>query len=451
MLPVLKKILSSLLALILSLAGLASPATATCEPEFHGTFLQPYEGINWPDARWQQEIANMKKVGIKYLIIQYTATMDKDGAWQTFYSSDVSALSSAAKPDYDVIDAALRNCQGTGIKVFIGLSTFDDWWVQSALTSTYQTSCEVSAQMATEIYNRYYAKYADDFYGWYFVPEINNVPNMQASIVQIAEGVNKVISALNSFGTPMPLLLSPYYTEYITVPSVLETLPQWVTFFSTAKLRDGDIFCPQDAIGAEWTDEKNLESVFKMYASAVQSANCKLKFWANAENFILTRGDTAGTGFLFPSATLNTETVPATMDRFVNQLKVESKYVDDIITFSYLDYGSPSVVNPVYNNTYLDYLANNHTLETVAPTAPAALTFSSENVTSVTLTWNASTDNIGVAYYLVYVDGKPTLRVEYDGASVPTTCKLTSSASSFGVVAVDGAGNKSEVSRVYRQ
>ena len=40
------------------------------------------------------------------------------------------------------------------------------------------------------------------------------------------------------------------------------------------------------------------------------------------------------------------------------------------------------------------------------PTTPTGLTVSNITPTDATLTWNKSTDNVGVAGYDVYVDGK---------------------------------------------
>ena len=95
---------------------------------------------------------------------------------------------------------------------------------------------------------------------------------MKQSLPQIATGFNKVLDQATALDPAMPVLLSPFYSEYLTNASVTATLPFWQTFLNAAHLRDGDIFCPQDAIGAAWTRETSLEKVWKMYAAAVKSA-----------------------------------------------------------------------------------------------------------------------------------------------------------------------------------
>lgn len=81
------------------------------------------------------------------------------------------------------------------------------------------------------------------------------------------------------------------------------------------------------------------------------------------------------------------------------------------------------------------------TLDIQAPTAPTGLSSSNLTSTSVTLNWNASTDNVGVTGYDVYRNG-----TKINGSLVTTTTfnvtGLTPSTSySFFVQALDAAGN----------
>lgn len=74
-----------------------------------------------------------------------------------------------------------------------------------------------------------------------------------------------------------------------------------------------------------------------------------------------------------------------------------------------------------------------------APTAPSSLTTSGVTTTSVSLSWNASTDNVGVTYYLIYKDG-----VKIDSVTTASYIVSELSASttySFTVKARDAANN----------
>ena len=137
----------------------------------------------------------------------------------------------------------------------------------------------------------------------------------------------------------------------------------------------------------------------------------------------------------------------ATLDRLVKQMDIASRYVENIITFSYNHYYSPVYVNPMFHNTYVDYLKNGHVLESEAPTAPTALTFSVDGDGNTVLSWQASTDNFGVAYYRICADGKFLARCEYNEDTV-TVIKNAQSGTVYGITAYDAAGNASQTAEI---
>jgi len=82
--------------------------------------------------------------------------------------------------------------------------------------------------------------------------------------------------------------------------------------------------------------------------------------------------------------------------------------------------------------------------DTTAPTTPTGLAASAPTSSSLTLSWSASTDNIGVAGYRVYRDG--TLAASPGGTSVSMTGLSAGVPYSFTVSAFDAAGNVSALS-----
>lgn len=425
-----KRIFASFFALLTALLPFGKAPEPKCEARFNGTFIQSWYCLWWDDARWQQEIDNMKKTGVEYLIVQTVASFSDENTAVLHYPSELSCFENCEKYG-DVIGDALKACRGSGIKVFIGLADFESWWTYGGLTKEYDAVCDKMALMMEEIYEKYAAEYGDTLYGWYFTPEISNAPVMKLSILSIAGGLNKVIDKANELNPSMPVLLSPYFECYSSLLSAPAALPEWQAFMQAVHFRDGDIFCPQDAVGAGWVQMKDLEKAWKMYAAAVTSCEKDIRLWANCECMTVARADGS---LLFP-ATPETEDVTATLDRFTEQMEIASRYAENIIVFSFNHYYCSDEVNPVYWNTYLDYLENG-TLETNAPTAP-------ENVTleNGALTWNAANDDIGVACYLVTVNGKLSVRVEADRE---LSVQIEETTRSCGVTAVDGAGNKSE-------
>lgn len=85
------------------------------------------------------------------------------------------------------------------------------------------------------------------------------------------------------------------------------------------------------------------------------------------------------------------------------------------------------------------------TTDTVAPTPPTNLRISNLTCNSATLTWSASTDNIGVTAYDVYHDGQHMTRVS--GSTLTASLTLVPSANwGLYVNGIDAAGNVSQAS-----
>jgi glucose/arabinose dehydrogenase len=85
------------------------------------------------------------------------------------------------------------------------------------------------------------------------------------------------------------------------------------------------------------------------------------------------------------------------------------------------------------------------TADTIAPTPPTNLRISNLTCTSATLTWSASTDNLGVTAYDVYHDGQHMTRVS--GSTLTTSLTLVPSANwGLYVNGIDAAGNVSQAS-----
>ena len=441
------KLLSAILA-ILTAFSFSPPAQERCEPAFTGTFLQSWLSRTWDDERWEAEVAAMQKAGIHTLILQTCASKSgraDGGRWSLYYNSELETFKNAVRYR-DVIEPALRHCSGSGIKVFIGLCDFDDFWTEVAYTSQYYDVCGVAADMAEEIYGKYRDLYPDAFGGWYFPLEISNSVTNHFNTFGLCTGLNTVIDRVNSLDPLLPLMLSPYSSDYLSLGSLASAI-DWIELLKFSHLRDGDIFAPQDAIGAGNVSEKNLRKNWEIYRRAVDSCNTELQLWANCESFTLSHECSVLSGIFAPAATENTKSVTASLERFVSQMKLASKYCDNIITFSYNHYLSPNIVSPIFMETYFDYIENGCVLEKNAP--GAVPDFNKEQVSEgVLLTWTEAEDDFGIAYYRICMDGKFLTRIEQCFTDVDNSFLVEDGAigSDYTIVAYDAAGNASVVS-----
>lgn len=107
---------------------------------------------------------------------------------------------------------------------------------------------------------------------------------------------------------------------------------------------------------------------------------------------------------------------------------------------------SLNILNPYRVVHFIEYTGNiTPPADTIAPTTPTNLTASNIASSSLTLSWTASTDNIGVTNYLVYKDNNNTPLAEL-GKNVLTynvTGLSPNTLYSFQVRAKDAAGNLS--------
>lgn len=100
---------------------------------------------------------------------------------------------------------------------------------------------------------------------------------------------------------------------------------------------------------------------------------------------------------------------------------------------------NPFIDNPNYVN--LIWGSQQPSGDTQAPTAATGLNVSGKTSSSISLAWNASTDNVGVTAYNVYMDGN--LATTVSSTSTTISGLTPSTTYSFYVVAKDAAGNAS--------
>lgn len=351
------KLIRSLVVKSVPQPALAAPEKR-CVPLATGTFIQSWLCAGWNDEQWNTELNDMKAVGITTLIFGDTAAKDrrKDGGkWTTYYPSALPALTGDNLKSCcgDVLEKALQKCKEHGIGVYIGFGGYADWFCRGGIGSGFLDFCSLSGMITDEIYRRYYDRYPDVIKGWYFVPEFFNAHILTISCVKkLAGGVNSVLERLTVLNPRLPLMMSPFYTKYNGAASFEATRKFWNAFFSLTAFRPGDIFAPQDAVGAGWIDLKDSEAIMQMYRAAVDKAGKGVRLWANCENFTQCHK-----GLLFgPDKTENTAFIPADPARFQKQLQIVSPYVENIITFSYNHYCSPQTVGSrEYYDAYADY------------------------------------------------------------------------------------------------
>lgn len=129
--------------------------------------------------------------------------------------------------------------------------------------------------------------------------------------------------------------------------------------------------------------------------------------------------------------------------------------LDQLLAWNALDPVSPAEIgrnnasytyqgnrNPYIDNpNYVNLVWGTVTPDTQAPTAPTNLVANNPTSNTVSLSWTASTDNIGVAGYDIYVNG--TFNTTVSGTTATVQNLNPSTTYSFYIIAKDAAGNSS--------
>ncbi|HEY3266937.1 MAG TPA: DUF4434 domain-containing protein [Armatimonadota bacterium] len=393
-----------------------------------GTFIQEYLVRQWTDAKWQAEYNAMKAVGMDIMIFGSAADSKKK---VTYYPPSVPGYS-LADGYGDVIDACLRNAKKCGVKVFIGLNFSSDWWNKGVSDPEWlYAQMREGNLLADDLYAKYHGKYPDTFAGWYWVWEVDNANYNRADQRDtLAKALDINVSHVHSLDANMPVMLCPFMNYRLGSPEQYRDTWAWV--FAHCSLGQGDIFAPQDCVGAGGT---TIDNFVPWLAALKQAVDSKpgLRFWTDAETF-----DQA-------------DWTAAPLNRFIRQLKGAQPYVEHSVTFAYSHYYSPVSCAPGWQKTLADYVRTGK-LETQPPTPPTYLK-AARGTGRIALTWNKSKDNVGVASYAVLRDGVRIARIQASKTSpIPAAAFTDTSAPAgevrYAVQACDFAGNSSAPAEV---
>ena len=359
----------------------------TSAPQFNGSFVQEYLVASWSNERCDQEMEMLKEAGIEYLIYAPALSVNESGITTTNYPS---SLTTKDKQN-NTLEKCLRSAQKKGVKIFIGLNFNDRWWRGDYDTNWLVGQMEIGNRVADELVALYKEKYGETMYGWYWVWEVDNL-NWRTTERKdaLVKALNTNLDHLSKISPGMPLMLSPFM-NYKVGGGAEEYGKLWEYIFSKTNFRAGDIFVPQDCVGAGGL---TLELVHEWFPKLKQAANSKpgLLFWGNVETFD------------------QRFWVTAPLARVQKQLEIVNGYVSNMICFAYSHYNSPYVVNEGYHRAYVQYRKNGK-LPSVAVPQKVTSVSAQKTAQGMEVKWvPGSLDN--VAGYSIYRYGELVGRVQ---------------------------------------
>lgn len=419
------------------LGGTNCLAKAEGWPIADGTFIQENLLISWDDETLDKEMAYIKELGMTYVIFAPTAMgQGNDNYLTTLYPTKVDGWL-GKYPGKDLVERYFVAAKKAGLKVILGLNFNDLWWKKGGGDSKWlNDQMELGNKVAKELYENYYSRYQDTFVGWYYVWEIDNISfKGKAREKALIDAMNIQIDYLNELDPNLFFMFCPFMNANLGSKEGYRDF--WIRVFNEVHLRPGDIFAPMDCVGGGGLNLNNFRDWFQELRKAVDTKP-GLLFWSDTETFD------------------HTDWTSVPIGQFVEQMKGAAPYVENLITFAYTHYYSPNVTDYGFHQTYLEYVKTGE-IEKEPPEAPYNLQMMELPDGSNYLLWSEGEDNIGIAGYIIYRDGRKVGRTQIErvGSSggfakaYKETARLKSGRTyKYVVRAYDFAGNLSTESEV---
>ena len=398
------------------LTCLPAGAQPCSRPALRGSFLQPALGDAWTLKQWHDEFHYMRGAGLDQMVIQWTADSKN---MTTIYPSGLAGYMQDTQ--HDVVERALQAADASGAQVYLGLQINDDWWSKYLSDKSWlQNEAKVANALGNDLWKRYGRH--PSLTGWYLGFEVDNVESTSVEWNNLVAFYRTVGNHLHKLTPGKPIVISPFFSAKADLsPSQWQTMWEYVL-----KRSPIDVLALQDGVGVEHASKTQLPEWFSAVKNAIQNARPQTQFWVDTETF-------------------NLDSEPMPIRSMVNDMCAVQPYVTGYLSFSFNHYLSPQQVNPLYYQTYLDYLATGK-VEKSAPTTPTDLSSVAVDSATIRLSWTASTDNTGVAGYRILRDGKRVATL-YDAATTYVDSGLESGVTySYEIKAFDAAGNESGLS-----
>lgn len=319
-----QQILRCLRALAALFMGIVSPAHAGVmldSPRFDGSFLQLTESHRqWKPEDWAALMAEMKDLGLDFLIVQWTAY-------------DGSNFAAAAGDDPDAgpstLDRLLQAADRTRMGIYVGLLQDSDYWsrikldpasVEVYLQQLRRRELALAEQLAPGL------KAHRSVRGWFITEEIDDINwRDRAHRTLLFNHLGVLSSRLDGLLPGGKVALSGFANGVVD-PKTFAVF--WGSLLQAAK--NVDIVLFQDGVGVNKLRPPEVPIYLKTLAASVQTAGRDL--WTIVEIFQEVQGSRK------PGDAFRAE--PAPIDRINRQMELAGPYSSRLVAFSIPEYMS---------------------------------------------------------------------------------------------------------------
>ena len=298
-------------------------------PYIKGTFIDFWNKSGWTTAMWQAHMNEMKEIGIKTVIIQFTAYNDE--AW--FDANNSFSTNLHAQALNNLLDAA--NIYGIG--VVVGLYFDDSYWNNTTNTSVLTQHVNKCKDIANDLWQKYKNKPA--FKAWYIPHEPAPYYYQNAADRNILK--NNLINPIAEYCKEIshkPVGISVFFNQNLTD---VNTFGDFMSGIADAKV---ELYILQDGVGVNHCNLADVGAYYQKANEALYNNNFKGAFWADIEVFHDDNG----------------QEVPENINVVTQKLNAVKDHVSNIVIYQYYKHMCPSGPNAVaaqqLRNDYLNYL-----------------------------------------------------------------------------------------------
>lgn len=322
-----KRILAIIFIIILFTMAIAGchVSTNTLDKGITIDFIQSWLCYYWDTVDWIEHLQKLKAQGYDTIVLQSSAEYINGKISSIDYTEDFNNSDNYDKDmEFNqILENLFYAAKIEDFGVIVGLGADEDWWNNFSFITDIRIErwAALDVFIAEGIYTKFYKEYSEQFLGWYWSFEMYtqnlNFENKWAKML------NLTISGLNEIDSSLPIMCSPYYSNYYGLNRE-QCLSIWSNFFSKCELRAIDIVAPQDGFGAgpEYFDEKTYNNVKMHLESCLQALReyRQSHFYVNVELFSENEGKNA------------------TEDRIKKQIELANNYGEKLLSFSYSHY-----------------------------------------------------------------------------------------------------------------
>ena len=252
--------------------------------------------IKYTAEQWEALIADMRSVGLEYIVLCNTVAEDGLATFPTKYSPQ------AKMAVEDPLETVMTACDKLGMNVFMS----NDYVGGFPLMD--KENIKIRSLLMEELAEKY--GHHKSFYGWYWANESYLYPYFNEDFI---EYINVSSKQGRELMPKAKILTAPYGTSSAVYDD---------KFVSQLDRLDVDIIAYQDTVGCYATDIAGSERAFEILRKAHDKSGRSV-LWADVETFTWEGKDNVK----------ETPLIPAEWSRLEEQLKAVSPYVDRTLVF----------------------------------------------------------------------------------------------------------------------